>query len=196
MKKCILLVIVLATFIACDKKELKVPKVAMQGEEEIQNNTAIWMFYGENGKVEVNEKNRISSTNWFFNIDKKLTLNEVIPEVIRLVSRHNKKSPHNTKSMSNYFTYINSINNHLSFHKFDSINYKILHRNELRQFSGDTLALEVDLSILELPDINKNTIIQPIFNSEITFQKYMEAKALLNKKEKGKVSNIEYIILP
>lgn len=194
MKNIIVLVILIGVF-SCSKREVKVPKVAMHGEEEVANNSIIWMFYGEKGEIEVNEKNRISSTNWFFNIDKQLTLSQLIPEVKRLVIKHNEKSPHNTKSMSNYFTYVNSINNHLSFYKFDSIQYKLFDKRNILTPLRDTVIVNINSSTLRIPNEKEGVVIQPIYDGNMNFQEYLETKALFNKQIKNtKISRIEYIV--
>ncbi len=41
--------------------------------------------------VEVNKKNSISSTNWVFNIDKRLPLKLVIPEVMKLQEKKSQQ---------------------------------------------------------------------------------------------------------
>jgi hypothetical protein len=194
MKKMILLVLLVGVF-SCSEREIKVPKVAMQGAEEVANHSIIWMFYGVNGRLDVNEKNRISSTNWFFNVDKHLKLYEVIPETNRLLIKHNKKSPHNTEPMNNYFTYVNSLNDHLSFYQIDSINFKIIKKEALPKFQGDTILVDVGISDLQIPTIKDNTIIQAVYNSEMNFQEYLETKALFNKVIKPKnLSTTEYIL--
>jgi len=195
MKKIILLVILIGVF-SCSEREIKVPKVAMQGAEEVANHSIIWMFYGVNGKLDVNEKNRISSTNWFFNVDKHLKLGEVIPEANRLLIKHSEKSPHNTEPMNNYFTYVNSLNNHLSFYQFDSIRYHLLSKNEIPTFSKDTILLTIKDSNIHLSGEVDKTIIQPVFDGNMTFQEYFSAKAQLKKLViKDYLSRNEYIIV-
>ncbi len=194
MKKLILLVLLIGVF-SCSEREVKVPRVAMQGAEEVSNHSIIWMFYGVNGRLDVNEKNRISSTNWFFNVDKHLKLYEVIPETNRLLIKHNKKSPHNTEPMNNYFTYVNSLNNHLSFYQFDSIRYKLLDKTKILKPQGDTILVNINSSTLHLPDDKEGIMIQPVFDGEMNFQEYLEIKALFNKVIKPKnLSTTEYIL--
>lgn len=195
MKKIIILLFIISIAFSCNKKEVKVPRVAMQGAEDIYNNSRIWMFYGEDGKLNLNEKNRISSTHWLFNIDKKLALKEFMPELNKLKIKHSEKSPHNTKPMNNYFTYVNSLNDHLSFYQFDSINYKIIDKSKLPKFSSDTLLFEVNSVIKETPEIEKSKIIQTIFDSDLSFQDYLASKAILEKEiGKENISRVEYII--
>jgi hypothetical protein len=196
MKKFIYIVIISTTLISCNKKQVKVPLVAMQGEEEVANNSVIWFFYDKNGNLSLNEKNRISSTNWFFNVDKRLPLKKIMPEVIRLFNKHNEKSPHNTKPMKNYFTYVNTLNNHLSFYSFDSIRYFIIKKNQLPKFIKDTLILKITNENFKTPYYTDSTkVIQPVFSEKMTFQEYLTAKSKLKKIfQKQTISLNEYII--
>ncbi len=195
MHKIILYTIVILSLNSCTKKQVKVPVVPMQGEEKVANNSALWFFYGKNGALDLNEHNRISSTNWFFNIDKKLALHKVFPEVIRLIKKHNEKSPHNTKPMKNYFTYVNSTNQHLSFYNIDSIQYYLVKPKELPHFSKDTLAITISNARPNLPTkMDENTVIQPIFKANMNFQDYFSALSEL-KKQKLTISKKEYILL-
>jgi len=192
MKKISIIIVLFIGLISCAKKELKVPKVAMQGKEEVLNNSAIWMFYTKDGDLDLNEHNRISSTNWFFNIDKQHKLKNVMPEVIRLKIKHNEKSPHNTKPMSNYFTYINSLNDHLSFYQFDSIQFKMITKKP--HSSKDTLIIEIHDKNITLPNQVDYKIIQPVFDGEMSFQEYFEAIVSLNKLVLSEaISSKEYI---
>lgn len=197
MKKIFLILFIGFTTISCNKKKVKVPVVAMNGKEEVANNSAIWFFYGKNGKLDLNEHNRISSTNWFFNIDKHLPLKEVMPEIIRLFKKHHEKSPHNTKPMKNYFTYVNSLNKHLSFYSFDSIQYIVTSNKKRPAFLTDTLVVDIKNKNFQIPNkTNSVKIIQPVFYGTISFQNYMSAKALLEKRFlKQKISKAEYVII-
>ena len=195
MKKISILLLLLSILISCSKKEVKVPKVAMNGQEEVLNNSAIWMFYNKEGSLDLNENNRISSTNWFFNIDKHLKLKDLMPEVIRLKIKHNKKSPHNTKPMSNYFTYVNSLNNHLSFYPFDSIQYQLIKQDKKPHSSKDTLIVEIQDRNVHLPNQANYKIIQPVFDGEMSFQEYFESVVLLKKIVlPATISSKEYIV--
>lgn len=189
MKQYILLLILLVSIISCAKKQVQVPKVALQGEEEVANHSIIWFFYGENGTLDLNEKNRISSTHWFFNIDKKLTLKELLPEVVRLRDKHNTKSPHNTEPMHNYYSYINKGNNHLSFYAFDSIQYEFVGIAEFPKYGKDTLLLKIKSLPFETPKNEKKTI-QVAYSKNLKFQEYMEAKGQLAN---NNISKIELI---
>ena len=192
MKKIIVLVIFVLLLISCNKKEVHLPNIPLNGKEEVQNHSSIWLF-NDNGKLDLNEKNRISSTHWFFNIDKELQLKEILPEVIRLRNKHNEKSPHNTKKMNNYFSYANSLTKKLSFYQFDSINYKLLNSTELPVFKdeSDTILIKI-FKVEDYKKLKNNKVVQLAFNNSLTFQDYLITKSLVVK-DSAKVNLTEYI---
>ncbi len=195
MKRVVVFLLIVGSVFSCVDREVKVPRIALNGAEKVADHSVIWMFRNDDGTLDLNEKNRISSTHWFFNIDKKLSLNEMLPEVKRLVIKHNTKSPHNTKKMNNYFTYVNSLNDHLSFYQFDSIVYKEVKENNLPQFLNDTILVTINSIDFKLPEIPKNKKVQMAFNSVISFQNYLEVKALIiNRVGEKNIAKVEYII--
>ena len=198
----IVIAFLLITLVSRSKKEVKIPIIALDGEEEVTNNSQIWMFSKEkNGKklIKVNEKNRISTTHWLFNIDKGLPIKEVLPEAVRLRIKHNEKSPHNTGGMNNYFSYVNSLNNKWSFYHFDSIQYKFVKEQVLQNHrkESDTILIKISNTDFGLRTISKTDslqIIQPAFEDNLSFQNYMQSKAELEKLISLKqISRVEYI---
>ena len=59
--------------------------------------------------LEVNKKNEIISTNWIFNIDKRLPLQLVIPEVMKLQEKKRAEVAHKNEKAENYYSYADSI---------------------------------------------------------------------------------------
>jgi hypothetical protein len=198
MKKQIFVLIVLSLLVSCKKRAVQLPNIPLDGIEDIQNHSSIW-FFNKDGKLDLNEKNRISSTHWFFNIDKTLSLKAVLPEVIRLRKKHSEKSPHNTEIMDNYFSYANSIKKKLTFYQFDSITYKFIKKNEVKVNNEkvDTIFLSFSNAKFDFKTLNhsESKIIQAYFDASISFQTYLETKALLEKAvDKKQISLTEYII--
>ncbi len=194
-----LLLITLVILFSCQKKEVKIPKIALNGLEEVHNHSKIWMFYdAKNSSLSLNEKNRISTTNWLFNIDKQLLIKEVLPQAERLKIKHNEKSPHNDGGVYNYFSYVNTNNDKLSFYKFDSINYKFVAEKELERFykKTDTILFAILNNVLDLQILKQDSlpIIQMAFLEDLSFQQYMLAKSKIeNLIPKDKISKVEYI---
>ena len=190
--KNITFILALFVLLSCSKKEIQIPKIPLNGKEKIQNHSSIWMFNNE-GKLKLNEKNRISSTHWFFNIDKNLPLLEFLPEVIRLRIKHNEKSPHNTKKMDNYYSYANSLNDKLSFYQFDDIDYQFIKKSKLPTFksTSDTILI-INIKKEDLVKIKDKKVVKLAYSRDLIFQKYLMSKAIIVN-DSLKIENKEYI---
>ena len=80
-----------------NNKEVLLPKSDVTIVKTIDNHSPIYIFFKSDGKdtiAEVNRKNEIISTNWIFNIDKRLPLRLVIPEVMKLQEKKSSEKMH------------------------------------------------------------------------------------------------------
>ena len=87
MKKYLALIITVALFSCEGNKDILLPKADKTIVSDVQEHSPIYIFFKVEGKdtiADVNRKNSIVSTNWIFNIDKRLPLRLVIPELIKL----------------------------------------------------------------------------------------------------------------
>lgn len=127
MKKYLALVIALALFSCEGKKEIELPKADRTIVADVQEHSPIYMFFKVEGKdtiADVNRKNSIVSTNWIFNIDKRLPLRLVIPELIKLQAKKDK-SMHKNEAAENYFSYANDVKKTMAFLPFTKVKYFI-----------------------------------------------------------------------
>ena len=127
MKYCSL--IVLFILLSCGKKEnILLPKSNVTVVSDIVDHSPIYLFFRTKAKdtlVEVNKKNEIISTNWIFNIDKRLPLRLVIPEVMKLQDKKRKEVAHKNVAAKNYYSYADSIHKNLAFLPFTEVVYKM-----------------------------------------------------------------------
>lgn len=126
MKKLVILVTIISLF-SCSDKEVLLPQVEKTIVEKIEDHSPIYMFFKKEGNdtlIDVNRKNSISSTNWVFNIDKRLPLRLVIPEIIKLQAKK-EGSAHKNEASENYFSYSDSIHKQLAFLPFKNVNFKL-----------------------------------------------------------------------
>lgn len=124
MKKILVLTLV-SLYISCGKeKVIQLPEINHAEISEIIDVSPAYLFYNEAKKdsIELNRKNLISSTNWLINIDKRLTLKQVIPYITVL---QNKKlnSSHKKEGTKNYFTCNNTSKKSLGFIEFTDVVY-------------------------------------------------------------------------
>jgi len=121
--------IVLVLCFSCGNKEdVLLPKSDVTIVKDVVDLSPIYIFFRVNGKdtlAEVNRKNSIITTNWILNIDKRLPLRLVIPEVIKLQQRKREEKEHRNELALNYYSYADSIGKNLAFIPFTEVFYKM-----------------------------------------------------------------------
>ncbi|MDP3314416.1 hypothetical protein [Lutibacter sp.] len=223
--KNIILLIGFILFISCTKKEIKIPALGISGIQDVQNHSQVWIFLElkENDTIaNVNRKNTISSTHWIYNIDKRLPLKKIIPELIWLQNKH-ANSLHSEKGMHDYFSFSDTISKKLSFFEFDNIIYnadnsiskEMINKNTDHfikynhihlTFSDHTILLNDDeipfqeftKTLKEIIDISpkKNkTLLHLNFNENMLYQDYLFYNTLIFrfKNEKIEISKNQFI---
>lgn len=126
MKRIVILISLLSLF-SCEDKPVLLPQVDHTILAKIEDHSPIYMFFKTEGKdtlIDVNRKNSISSTNWIFNIDKRLPLRLVVPEVIKLQAKK-EGSAHKSAASENYFSYSDSIQKQLAFIPFTKLTFTL-----------------------------------------------------------------------
>lgn len=121
--------IVLFVLMSCGNKEdILLPKSDITIVSNIEDHSPIYIFFRTNDKdtlAEVNRKNSIITTNWIFNIDKRLPLRIVIPEVMKLQDKKRKEKAHKNEKAENYYSYADSIGKNMAFISFTKVFYKM-----------------------------------------------------------------------
>src|SRR6187402_3468243 len=129
MMKIYLFGIVLLMCFSCGNKEdILLPKANKTIVKEVVDLSPIYIFFRVKGKdtlAEVNRNNSISTTNWVLNIDKRLPLQLVIPEVIKLQAKKRGDSAHKIQVAKNYYSYADSVGKNLAFLPFTKVSYKM-----------------------------------------------------------------------
>jgi hypothetical protein len=126
MKKIVILISLLSLF-SCEDKTVLLPQVDHTILAKIEDHSPIYMFFKTEKKdtlIDVNRKNSISSTNWVFNIDKRLPLQLVVPEIIKLQAKK-EGSTHKSATSENYFSYSDSIQKQLAFIPFTKLTFTL-----------------------------------------------------------------------
>ena len=125
MKKYLVLVIALALFSCDGKKDIQLPKADRTIVADVQEHSPIYIFFKVIKKdtlADVNRKNEIVSTNWIFNIDKRLPLRLIVPELIKLQAKKDG-SMHKNEAAENYFSYANDVKKTMAFLPFTKVHY-------------------------------------------------------------------------
>lgn len=127
MKKYLAIIIALALFSCEGNKEIQLPKAYKTIVADVQEHSPIYIFFKMEGKdtiADVNRKNSIVSTNWIFNIDKRLPLRLVIPELIKLQAKKDG-SMHKNETAENFFSYANDVKKTMAFLPFTKVKFVI-----------------------------------------------------------------------
>jgi hypothetical protein len=209
MKKINLLLVVLFLF-SCQNKEVLLPKANQTIVADVQNHSPIYFFFKldkEDTLVEVNQKNRISTTNWLFNIDKRLPLRKVVLEVKKLQVKK-ETSLHKSESSKNYYTYMNDKSKTMAFLPFSNIKYKVevadsnilqiyFDRNDLVRI-GDEVFSKNDLqNFIDKWSINQQKRLLFSFDKMMSFEQYVQDKIFISNLKLNSFSlnsnHIEYI---
>ena len=187
MKKLVFLLFSILMISCGEKKEVLLPVAKETIVADVKDHSPIYFFFKLEEKdtiVDVNRNNSISSTNWLFNIDKRLPLRKVILEIKKL---QNKKegSSHRSATSENYFTYTDTVKKSLAFMSFTKIHYKLekpdfnvvyfhLDRNDLVHYNELVFSKsQLQEFVNKLPSHSK---IYFSFDKGMSFGKYIEYK--------------------
>lgn len=122
------LVIVFLMLSCGNKEDILLPKSNVTIVSDVLDHSPIYIFFRTNGNdtlAEVNRKNSIITTNWIFNIDKRLPLRLVIPEVMKLQEKKRIEKSHVNEKAENYYAYADSIGKNMAFIPFTKVFYKL-----------------------------------------------------------------------
>ncbi|MEP6806792.1 MAG: hypothetical protein ABI892_19850 [Flavobacterium sp.] len=122
------LMITILLFSCASKEDVLLPKSNVTIIKDVQDHSPIYIFFKMEGKdtiADVNRKNSIISTNWIFNIDKRLPLKLVIPEIMKLQEKKRAEKAHKNEMAENYYSYADSIGKNMAFLPFTKVYYEI-----------------------------------------------------------------------
>ena len=204
MSKRIYLILFLNTllFLGCQKKQVQLPLLDIQGISEIQNHSSIWVFLEtENGEntAKLNKNNKILNTHWIFNIDRRLTMDQVVPILIEMQKAKNKDSMHKKEGMKNYFSYADTSTKKISLTPFLQTNFITAPETTIEsgietctilleiwgdqiKLNDEVIELESLLSVLENNEVceQKETLhILLSYDAQTSYQDYLRTKTFL-----------------
>lgn len=223
MKKISLILVAYFSIVSCKKEDVQLPKSDVSVMKEITDHSPIYMFYENDSVADVNKNNSISTTNWVFNVDKRLPLQIVIPEVMALQYKKKNASHKNTEAI-NVYSYADSIGKNLAFLPFTDVTYKLnkefskffikknaeaympyhnftINFNKDNKITVDGNDVERDELIDFIKDFadftsdGKTTILHLNFDRRLTFGEYIQNKILIWKLNSNKIqiSSFEFI---
>lgn len=188
-----LLGLLLIIFSCGNEKVIQLPEISHSEIKEINDVSAAYLFYDETLKdsVELNRKNLISTTNWLVNVDKRLTLKQVIPH-IKFLQDKKSGSSHKNKKVKNYFTCNDVSRMDLGFIDFTDIVY---YEKSSREYFSETSELKLpkrlNIHFDSLEEINLVLV-----TNDLNFKKSKKSNLLNEIKNilKNEKENIEIIL--
>jgi hypothetical protein len=186
--------LVLFTLYSCGNKEaVLLPKANTTIVKNVDDLSPIYIFFSIKNNdtlAEVNRKNSIISTNWILNIDKRLPLRIVIPEIIKLQQKKREEKAHKNEKAENYYSYADTIGKNLAFLPFTNVYYRIskpLHGGFKFYFKKESNLVLVNNIKIKRSEISNylesfNFAINPkivlIFDKNMSFEEYLQIKIL------------------
>ncbi|MCP2025702.1 hypothetical protein L1276_000842 [Flavobacterium sp. HSC-32F16] len=192
-------IIIALLFFSCGKKEdVLLPKSNVSIVKDVQDHSPIYIFFKVEGKdtiADLNRKSAIISTNWIFNIDKRLPLKLVMPQVIKMQEKKRADSAHKNENAENYYSYADSIGKNLAFLPFTKVFYKTKKPMDEAGFifefkKGSDLVLLNNHFEVKKADVLKelykidfaiNPKIIFIFDQNMSYKEYIENKILVHE---------------
>ncbi|WP_452598421.1 hypothetical protein [Pontimicrobium sp. MEBiC01747] len=202
-----ILLIIFSTFlIACNnEKQVLLPQIQNAEITKVLDISPAYIFYDETktDSVELNSKNLIITTNWLINVDKRLTLKQALPSIIKLQNKKRNAKMHKNEQAKNYFTCNDTAIKNLGFIDFTEIHYSYNKNVDLKD-NHSYLRINIntlkDISIITPNNKTTNTNINDLtktinailegtddniiffaFNKDLTFQDYISIKSELLK---------------
>jgi hypothetical protein len=194
--KYITLIIVFLLFSCEEKKDVLLPKSNVSIVKDVQDHSPVYIFFKVEGKdtiADLNRKSAIISTNWIFNIDKRLPLKLVIPEVIKMQEKKRADSAHKNENAQNYYSYADSIGKNLAFLPFTKVYYKTEKPNRenfvfyFRKGKEYVLMGNKEIKIAEILQhfysikFEKVPDLVFLFDKNMSYEEYIQHKILLQK---------------
>lgn len=213
------LLLLLLTFSCNLEKTVLLPEIVNAEVTEVLDVSPIYIFYDETKKdsLELNRSNVITSTNWLVNIDKRLTLGQVIPQIVVLQDKKRNAEANKTNNSKNYYTCNDTSIKNLGFLDFTTVIYRMNHvlpnvtpdyqnsqekrmildfntSNNIKLISifNDSIIKNSSLKTLKedleaLPDATVYDLILNI-NDNLSFQDYITFKSTLSQVNSAKVT--------
>jgi len=158
MKQLIIIVFAFFLITSCNERVIQLSETTNKDIIEVIDVSPVYMFYIEEAdSVEFNRRNMISSTNWLVNIDKRLTLKQILPHLQYLQEKRHGDGMHTNDNARNYFTCNNTDLKNLSFIEFTDINYFESQNSKINSEAKIYIKINENGSIGPNPETKKST---------------------------------------
>lgn len=199
MNKFLSLCTVLVLFSCSEKKEILLPKADVSVVKTVSDISKIDFFFqlkNNDTLVDINKSTVISTTNWVFNVDKRLPLKTILPEIIKLQEKKLKRKSSEDVPKDNYYSYADSIGKNLAFIPFTNVSYVLENHTHDKldavlviQFDKNNAIacndVPVERSVLEnhIREFysDKKVKVYLVFDKNLSFDDYLSDKIMFTK---------------
>lgn len=206
MKKIFLYLVFIFLLFSCNNKNVKIPVNNIKGiQDTIYNNSKIWIFFQQKNEDTIaflNRNNKLANTHFIYNIDKRLKLKHFKNVLNNIQLKKEQPSMHsNGKYMHSYLSYVDTSANKLSMVLFDSVKFSPLkelintkkqillkYSTDRLNLNGKNIAFDVLLEELYTYKDSSNRKLNLILNENISYNRYLNLKAILQQLKLDSVS--------
>jgi hypothetical protein len=204
MMKYLFGIVLLICFSCGNREDILLPKADKTVVKDVADLSPIYIFFRVNGKdtlAEVNRKNSIITTNWILNIDKRLPLRLVIPEVMKLQQKKRDEKEHRNELALNYYSYADTIGKNLAFLPFTNVYYKMESpKNGFEIYFDKNNKILVNNKEIAKKDLENyikqngsNNDVFYCFDKNMLYDDYISLKIFLRSIEWKFISNQEFV---
>jgi hypothetical protein len=201
------IVIALFVLVSCGKQEeVLLPKSNLTIVKDVKDLSPIYIFFETKGidtLAVVNRKNSIISTNWILNVDKRLPLRLVIPEIIKLQQKKREDKAHKNEKAENYYSYADTIGKNLAFIPFTNVYYKTEKPIGTIIFINKNNEILIENQVYKkekLKNLINNVLSKDVattflfrFDKDLSFGSYIQNKIFIENLKLEMKSNQEFI---
>ena len=176
-----LFVIILTLFIfSCGKdKSVLLPEIEHAKITEILDVSPAYLFYNETqpDSIELNRQNLIGTTNWLFNVDKRLTLEQALPKIKFLQDKKRNAQMHKNENAKNYFTCNDTSIQNLGFIEFTDVVYQ--HKSLQDYFKDKKRPENMSLALNVIS--NNNYSLESYYNEDSDTKVFSKIEDVINE---------------
>ncbi|MBO6607660.1 hypothetical protein [Psychroserpens sp.] len=169
MKKLPILLLLLICSSCIKERLLYLPEIQNSKISEIADVSHAYLFYDETEKdsVDLNRKNLIGTTNWLINVDKRLTLNQAIPNIIYLQNKKRNAKMHKNEDAKTYYTCNDTSIQNLGFIEFTQVFYHERPLRDVLNYKSHDELLSITLNAVTAESFALNATSNKINHSEV-----------------------------
>ncbi|MHC5310468.1 hypothetical protein ACYSNM_10475 [Myroides sp. LJL116] len=191
MKKISFLLLSLVLLSSCNRKQLELTRASYTTTEFVDNHSPVYFEMDQEGKMVVNQDNRIANTNYIVSVQRDLNLLEVAQEVMKIKQRkYDEKSNMHSDQLEVFYSYADTLNKRLAFLPSKEVDFGFEGPSSLENLvfvkNKDTVLIQgYSFSYGDWIDhLPQSDSLQLGFAKDLDFETYLQTRILLNQQQK------------